>query len=88
VAGSVNEVTPEWLELIATSARKQGLEGYVTRSTTQEHGFKVFLCGMRDRADLFLDELHIIGIPYGLCDVEISPFIQDKDYRGAFRVVI
>jgi hypothetical protein len=89
VAGTVSEVTPAFLELVATSARKQGLEGYIARHTAHDpQGFKIILCGMKDRTDIFLDELHELGAVHGLHDVQISPFAQDKDYRGAFRVVV
>lgn len=62
-------------------ARKCDLEGMVQPVGTTQ--IQIIVCGKKDKVDSFVDLLQKEAIK----DVEIEPFIKDKDYRGVFRVI-
>lgn len=65
-------------------ARQLELEGTARVSATK---IVVIICGNKDAVDDFLDVLHNGSKEVYLEDIEIEPFLKDRDYRGVFRVI-
>lgn len=73
-------------DFIQTHAKKLNLEG-VVQVIAGEKKVRVVVCGDKDVVDQFVDLLHK-GTGKTLLDqIEIEPFLKDKDYRGVFRVI-
>lgn len=72
-------------EVIQKHARKFELEGYC--QPVNSNSVKVIICGIKEKVDSFLDILHKEVSKKNIEDIEIEPFVKDKDYRGVFRVV-
>jgi acylphosphatase len=71
---------------IQKEARKIGLEGMVTIESDDGRG-TIIACGNKDMVDDFIDALHKGAKGCQLEDIEIEPFLKDKDYRGVFRII-
>jgi len=73
--------------VVQKHAQKLSLEGTVQR--VQADGFvtRVIACGSKDAIDDFLDLLYRGATDMELSDVEVEPFLKDRDYRGVFRVI-
>ena len=48
---------------------------------------RIIACGLKEQVDAFLDALHKGTAAWTPEDIEIEPFLKDKDYRGVFRVI-
>lgn len=72
-------------EFIQKQASKCGIEG--TMQTVDATGIRVMACGSRDDIEKFLDMLHAGVAEKKLDEIEIEPFLKDRDYRGVFRVI-
>ncbi|MBA2306536.1 acylphosphatase [Candidatus Dependentiae bacterium] len=70
---------------IQHNARLFDLEG--TAQFTSPDKLRVVVCGEKDLVDNFIDIIHKESLPSGITDIEIEPYIKDKDYRGVFRVI-
>ncbi|MCX5922686.1 MAG: acylphosphatase [Candidatus Dependentiae bacterium] len=71
--------------VIQKSAKKCSLEG-TAQIVITENKVKVIVCGPKESVDQFIDLLHKESKAY-LEDLEIEPFLKDRDYRGVFRVI-
>lgn len=67
--------------VVQPKARKCDLEGVV--QPVSDSQIRIIICGSKDNVDAFVDLLQKEAIK----DVEIEPFVKDKDYRGVFRVI-
>jgi len=67
--------------VIQSKARKYDLEGFV--QPVNDDQVRIIICGTKDNVDSFIDLLQREAIK----DLEIEPFVKDKDYRGVFRVI-
>ncbi len=67
--------------VVQRQARKCDLEGMVQPVGKEQ--IRIIVCGKKDKVDSFVELLQKEAIK----DVEIEPFIKDKDYRGVFRVI-
>jgi acylphosphatase len=70
---------------IQTAARKLYLEGTV--QLVEPNEIVIIACGSKDNIDAFLDNLHQgfgVTVPE---DVQVEPFLKEKDYRGIFRIL-
>lgn len=72
-------------EVALKHARKLGLEGLVQQIVKDL--VKIVVCGKKEDVDTFVDVLHKELDKYKFHDIEIEPFLKDKDYRGVFRVI-
>jgi len=70
---------------VLKSARKYELEG--TGRLIDEDQALVVVCGEKDNVDEFLDVIHKGSAKWALSDLEVEPFLRDKDYRGVFRII-
>jgi len=70
---------------IQKNARIFELEG--TASLIDEKHALIIVCGEKDSVERFLDVLHKGTTQWTPEDVEVEPFLKDKDYRGVFRII-
>lgn len=73
-------------DFVQKHARKFDIEGTVQKVESLGK-IRIIACGMAGELDDFLDILHAGGSKISLEDIEIEPFLKDKDYRGVFRVI-
>ncbi len=73
-------------EEIQKKARECQLEGFIMASSPQ--AIKMIACGVSADLDLFLDTVDEIIVRQGGKNMEIDPFLKDKDYRGVFRIML
>ncbi|MBA3751445.1 acylphosphatase [Candidatus Dependentiae bacterium] len=66
-------------------ARTYDLEGMA--QLMGQDKLKIVVCGEKEQVDSFIDILHKESTNAGIADIEIEPYIKDKDYRGVFRVI-
>ncbi len=71
---------------IQKNAKKLNLEG-TAQVVTSENKVRIVVCGDKDEVDQFIDLLHKGSGKVILEDIQIEPFLRDKDYRGVFRVI-
>lgn len=72
-------------DVIQHHARELQLEGTAQQVIPSQ--IRIILCGMQDLLDSFLDVLHAGSASWHIDDIEIEPFLHEKDYRGVFRVI-
>lgn len=73
---------------------QKGLQKYVKNlkvegiaQVNDEGIFKIIVCGEPDTVDLFVDFIYKESVKAALHDIEVEPFLKDKDYRGVFRII-
>ena len=72
-------------DYVQTAARKLDLEGTV--QLVEPNQMIIIACGLKDKIDALLDKIHQgsgVTVPE---DVQVEPFLKEKDYRGIFRVL-
>ena len=67
-------------------AREFSIEG-MAQIILSENQVRVIACGEKEAIDNFLDNLHKDFSKAHIADIEIEPFLRDKDYRGVFRII-
>ena len=72
-------------KMIQQHATKLRIEGTVQRVEKAE--VKIIACGKKDAIDAFLDVLHKEAGKLDVQDMQVEPFLKEKDYRGVFRVI-
>lgn len=72
-------------KVVQKHARSLKVEGLAQGS--EEGHFKIIVCGDLDTIDSFVDMIHKESVKALLKDIEIEPFLKDKDYRGVFRII-
>ncbi len=70
---------------IQRNAQKLRVEGTV--QLVQKNIVRIIVCGSKESVDSFVDVLHKGSADVFIEDIEIEPFLKDKDYRGVFRVI-
>lgn len=73
-------------DFVQKNAKKLNLEG-VVQIVPSENRIKLIVCGGKDAVDQFVDLLHKGSSKAIPDDIQIEPFLKDKDYRGVFRVI-
>lgn len=82
----IGEPTAGFLQkIVQKHARKLDLEGMVQQVVKDL--VKIIVCGKKEQVDSFVDLLHKEISDTKFHDIEIEPFLKDKDYRGVFRVI-
>lgn len=71
---------------IQKNAKKLGLEGQAQWVDSEKH-IRIIVCGEGEALDTFVDALHEGIARLMVENVEIEPFLKDKDYRAVFRVI-
>jgi len=72
-------------DFIQASARKLGLEGTV--QIIEPNEVSIIACGSKNAIDDFLDIVHRGFGPHIPEDVQVEPFLKERDYRGIFRIL-
>ena len=72
-------------EAIQKHARKLSVEGVA--QMLMDNFVKIVVCGTMDEVDSFLDLLYKEVAKIELDELQVEPFLKDKDYRGVFRVI-
>lgn len=70
--------------IVQKNAKKLDLEGM---AQIDNDNVLIVVCGNKEHIDQFIDVLHKEIIKESAENVEIEPFIKEKDYRGVFRVI-
>jgi len=73
--------------VIQKKARSLGLEGTVRVYSNGEKSIKLVACGQKDAMEDFVDLLHKEAAKDSIKEMEIEPFLKEKDFRGVFRVI-
>lgn len=71
---------------VQAHARACSIEGIAQVITSEGH-VKIIACGDKQAVDTFLEHLHKEFEKANIIDIEIEPFLKDKDYRGVFRII-
>lgn len=74
-------------DVIQKKARSLGIEGTVRIENDNGKFIKILACGSRDAMQELIDELHAQAAKDAITNIEIEPFIKEKDFRGVFRVI-
>lgn len=69
---------------VQKGAKKLGLEGMAQMDNS---AVLIVVCGNKEGIDQFVDLLHKEIIKKSAENIEIEPFIKERDYRGVFRVI-
>ena len=72
-------------DAIQAAARKLDLEGTV--QLVEPNELVIIACGSKEKIDDFLDIVHEGFGSYIPEDVQVEPFLKEKDYRGIFRIL-
>ncbi len=70
---------------IQKHARLLQLEGTVQLESANI--VKIIICGKKDKLDQFVDFFHKRMAKEVIENMELEPFISEKDFRGVFRVI-
>ena len=68
-------------------ARTLGLEGTVQVLNGAGKEIRLLVCGERDSVDDLLDFLHKEAAKEAIKNMEVEPFIKERDFRGVFRII-
>jgi len=83
VTGKVQGVF--YREFAQKSAQKLQIEG--TAQNMEDSSVLIQVCGTSEKLDDFIDELYKGSKQSKVDDVETEPLIQEKDFRGVFRII-
>lgn len=82
------EYPPNFMtNFIQKNAKKFDLEGTAQLVSAKENQIRITICGSPQALDDFIDLLYEGTKGFVLHDLEIEPFLKDKDYRQIFRVI-
>lgn len=73
--------------VVLKEARSLGIEGIAQMISNDVKQVKVIACGDRESVEEFLDILHNELARDSIKDLEVEPFLKEKDFRGVFRVI-
>lgn len=72
-------------EEIQKQAQKLHIEG--TLQNYEGEDILIFACGQSDDLDELIDQIYKGTNDIKIRDVVIEPFINEKNYRGVFRII-
>lgn len=79
------EVPTNFLQsVVHKNAQKLGLEGTAQLVVAENNQVRINVCGLPDQLDEFIDFFHS---NLECEDIEIEPFLKDKDFRKVFRII-
>ena len=73
--------------VVQKHAQQLSLEGTVQKVHADGVITRVIACGSKDAIDDFLDVIYEGATTTSLDEIEVEPFLKDRDYRGVFRVI-
>lgn len=80
--GNVQSATQK--ALIQKSAQSLNIEGTIQN---YDEGVIIHSCGLVDKLDKFIDAIYKAIDKSKIKNMETEPFVSEKDYRGAFRII-
>ena len=84
---SASDIPTQFLKkFIQKKALQLELEG-TAQLVKSDSIIRIFVCGLKDHVDSFIDFLHKSPGSVQLNSSEVEPFFKEKDYRGVFRIV-
>ena len=84
---SKTEMPPDFLRsFVQKHAKKLDIEG-IAQVLMGDQKIRIIAYGVKDNIDTFVDLLHKRFSEFSIQEVEIEPFIRDKDYRNVFRII-
>jgi acylphosphatase len=83
VQGKVQDVS--YRAFVQKHAQILGIEGTV--KNVEDGSVVIYACGTSDKLDGFIDQLYKGPSAARVEDVIIEPFVNEKDFRGVFRVI-
>jgi acylphosphatase len=72
---------------VAKHAQKLGLEGTAQLIDRTMKKVRINVCGSGSSLDEFLDLFHHKTPKFELKEMEVEPFLKDKDFRSVFRII-
>jgi len=72
---------------VKKNAKTLGLEGTAQMSASDGNTILINICGSSDMLEEFLDLFHKSVCQLDISEIEIEPFLKDKDYRDVFRII-
>ncbi|MEX0939819.1 MAG: acylphosphatase [Candidatus Babeliales bacterium] len=73
--------------IVQKKARLLGIEGTAQIVNGNGSSVRVLACGPKDVMEDFIEALHKEVAKETIKDIEIEPFLKEKDFRGVFRVI-
>ena len=70
---------------VQKNARSLNLEGTVYMVSA--HSVEVLICGPKEAMEEFVDLIYKGTSKIKPQEIEVEPFIKDRDFRGVFRVI-
>ncbi len=67
------------------NAQALGIEGTIQNG--DDSGVLIIACGQSDKLDKFIDMLYKGTAESSIEDLIAEPFVNEKDFRGAFRII-
>ena len=83
VTGNVQGVA--YRSFVQKQAQVLGVEGTVQNA--EDGCVVVYACGKSDQLDKLIDLLYKGSTSSSVTDVHIEPLLQDRDFRGVFRII-
>lgn len=83
VQGKVQEVA--YRAFVQKHALSLGIEG--TIQNMEAGSVVIYACGPSDKLDVLIDYLYKGSSAARVEDVIIEPYLNEKDFRGVFRVI-
>lgn len=71
---------------VLQNARDLEIEG-TAQVALPENIIRIIACGSKQAIDSFLDIIHKEIVKLHINDIEVEPFLKEKDYRGVFRIL-
>jgi len=72
--------------VVRKHAQKLDIEG-IAQVVPVDKKVCIIACGLKAAVDSFVDFLHKCFLEFSIQDIEIEPFVRDKDYRNVFRII-
>lgn len=76
----------DFIQSIQKHGSKLLVEGNI-KIFPAEKMLKIIVCGTKENVDKFIDILHKESVKIGAPEIQVEPFIRDKDYRGVLRII-
>ena len=75
------------MSFVQKQAKKLGLEGTAQCDESDGKKIKIAICGDGEALDNFIDAMYAGAKGFELHELEVEPFLKDKDFRRVFRVI-
>ncbi|MCK4265435.1 acylphosphatase [Candidatus Babeliales bacterium] len=83
VTGKVQEVG--YRDFVKKNAEDNFIEGTV--QNLEDSSILIYACGLSDNLDNLIDCLYKGTSKSKVQDLSIEPFVNEKDFRGVFRII-